>query len=278
MSVIDQLTGELSRLPGIGPKTALRLVHHLMKGSKDDARRLSRAVSELADRIRPCTRCGNFSEQEVCEICSDPRRDGRVLCVVEEAFEVGAIERTGHFDGLFHVLGGRLSPLDGIGPEELNVATLLERIGPADGAVQEVIIATNASVEGEATAVYLEQLIRPMGPRVTRLARGIPVGSDLEYVDGTTIATAAAGALAALVIRDQISRHRRNLFSPRALRRLAALGHMSREAASVDNIRLLRDFIAWEPRKLLRERARAIVDRMVEEAGATGLTHDPGAA
>lgn len=193
MSVIDQLTGELSRLPGIGPKTALRLVHHLMKGTKDDARRLARAVTDLAERIRPCRQCGNFTEHEICEICSNPRRDPAVLCIVEEAYEVGAIERTGHFRGFFHVLGGRLSPLDGVGPEELNVAGLMERVRGAAGVLQEVIIATNASVEGEATAVYLEQLIRPLGPRVTRLARGIPVGSDLEYVDGTTIAEALAG-------------------------------------------------------------------------------------
>lgn len=193
MSVIDLVTGELSRLPGIGPKTALRLVHHLMKGSKDDTLRLSRAFVELAERIRPCTRCGNFSEHELCEICANPRRDPSVLCVVEEAFEVGAIERAGQFRGLFHVLGGRLSPLDGIGPEELRIASLLERIRSASGEVREVIIATNASVEGEATAVYLEQLIRPLGARVTRIARGIPVGSDLEYVDGTTIAEALAG-------------------------------------------------------------------------------------
>ena len=193
MSVIDQLTGELSRLPGIGPKTALRMVHHLMKGGKDDAFRLARALTELAERIRPCRQCGNFSEHELCEICANPRRDPGVLCVVEEAFEVGAIERTGRFQGLFHVLGGRLSPLDGIGPDELNVASLLERVRSARGGVREVIIATNASVEGEATAVYLEQLLRPLGSRVTRLARGIPVGSDLEYVDGTTIAEALAG-------------------------------------------------------------------------------------
>ena len=193
MSVIDQLTGELARLPGIGPKTALRLTHHLMKGSKDDTHRLARALVDLADRIRPCSRCGNFSEQELCEVCANPRRDGSVLCVVEEAYEVAAIERTGQYRGVFHVLGGRLSPLDGIGPEELNVPRLLERIDASKGEVKEVIVATNTSVEGEATAVYLEQQIRPLGPRVTRLARGIPVGSDLEYVDGTTIAEALAG-------------------------------------------------------------------------------------
>ncbi len=193
MSVIDLVTGEFSRLPGIGPKTALRLVHHLMKGSKDDTVRLARALVELAERIRPCGRCGNFSEAELCEICANPRRDESVLCVVEEAFEVGAIERTGQFRGRYHVLGGRLSPLDGIGPDELRVGQLLERVRSSAGALREVIIATNASVEGEATAVYLEQSIRPLGPRVTRLARGIPVGSDLEYVDGTTIAEALAG-------------------------------------------------------------------------------------
>lgn len=193
MSAIERLTDELSRLPGIGSKTALRLVHHLMKGSKEEPRRIARALVDLADKVRSCEVCGNFSEQEVCEICRSPRRDRSVLCVVEEAFEVSAIERTGGYRGLFHVLGGRLSPLDGIGPDELNVATLLERIRDSEGMIEEVIVATNSSVEGEATSVYLEQEIRPMGPRVTRLARGIPVGSDLEYVDGTTIAQALAG-------------------------------------------------------------------------------------
>jgi len=193
VSVIDRLTDEFARLPGIGPKTALRLVHHLMKGARDDTRRLSHALREMADRIRACEVCGNFTEHERCEICTNPRRDEAVLCVVEEAFEVGAIERTGQFRGRFHVLGGHLSPLDGIGPEELDIPRLLRRIQEADGAVEEVIVATNASVEGEATAVYLEDKIRPLGARVTRLARGIPVGSDLEYVDGTTIAEALSG-------------------------------------------------------------------------------------
>ena len=193
MSVIQRLTEELSRLPGIGPKTALRLVHHLMKGSKEDSRRLARTLVDLAEHVRECRECGNYSEHELCEICANPRRDRTVLCVVEEAYEVGAIERTGQYRGLFHVLGGRLSPLDGIGPEELTMAKLLARIEDSKGGVREIIIATNASVEGEATAVYLEQEVRPLGPRVTRLARGIPVGSDLEYVDGTTIAQALAG-------------------------------------------------------------------------------------
>lgn len=193
MSAIDRLTEEFGRLPGVGSKTALRLVHHLMKGSKDDTRRLARSLVDLADKVRSCDVCGNFSEHELCEICANPRRDRSVLCVVEEAYEVGAIERTGQYRGLFHVLGGRLSPLDGVGPEELNVASLLARIDGSGGEVREVIVATNASVEGEATSVYLEQEIRPLGPQVTRLARGIPVGSDLEYVDGTTIAQALAG-------------------------------------------------------------------------------------
>jgi recombination protein RecR len=147
----------------------------------------------LAEKIQPCGECGNFSEGERCHVCSDPRRDRSILCVVEEAYEVGAIERAGQFRGIFHVLGGRLSPLDGIGPDELNLASLLRRIVDAEGKIQEVIVATNASVEGEATAVYLEGQIRALGPRVTRLARGIPVGSDLEYVDGSTIAQALAG-------------------------------------------------------------------------------------
>jgi recombination protein RecR len=193
MSVIERLAGELSRLPGVGQKTALRLVHHLMKGSTEDTRRLARSIVDLADKIRECGECGNFSEDELCEVCADPRRDRSVLCVVEEAYQVGAIERTGQFRGLFHVLGGRLSPLDGIGPEELRVAALLRRVADSGGEIEEVILATSASVEGEATAVYLEGEIRAFGPRVTRLARGIPVGSDLEYVDGSTIAQAIAG-------------------------------------------------------------------------------------
>jgi recombination protein RecR len=193
VSVIQQLTSEFSRLPGVGPKTAQRLVYHLMKRPREEAIRLAAAVRDVAERIRPCAVCGNFSETERCEICSDPRRDESIVCVVEEAFEVGAIERSGVYRGLYHVLGGRLSPLDGIGPEELSVDALLDRIQASEGKVVEVIVATNSSVEGEATAVYLEGVIRSMGPRVTRLARGIPVGSDLEYVDGSTIVEALTG-------------------------------------------------------------------------------------
>lgn len=192
MSVIDRLTDDFARLPGIGRKTALRLVHHLMKAPKEQPRSLASSLVDLAERIRRCEECGNFSEHDLCEICSNPRRDPTVLCIVEEAYQVSAIERTGQFRGLFHVLGGHLSPLDGIGPEELKISDLLGRI-ERRGTIEEVIIATNASVEGEATAVFIEEEIRPLGPRVTRLARGIPMGSDLEYVDGTTIAQALAG-------------------------------------------------------------------------------------
>lgn len=193
MSLIDQLAEDLARLPGIGPKTALRLVYHMMKGSPDDARRLARSIRDVADRIHPCGRCGNFTEHDLCSVCTDARRDPAVICVVEEAYEVGAIERTGRYRGLYHVLGGHLSPLDGVGPDQLSVHGLLGRIRESGGAVGEVILATNASVEGEATAVYLEGVVRPLGARVTRLARGIPVGSDLEYVDGSTLAEALSG-------------------------------------------------------------------------------------
>ncbi len=193
MGAIDHLQKELGRLPGIGPKTATRLVYHLLKGGVDDLRRLASALREVSNRVRQCRTCGNFSEEEECEICLNPRRDRGLLCVVEEAHEVAAIERTGAYRGLFHVLGGRLSPLDGIGPEELSISGLLERVQKAEPEVAEVILATNASLEGEATAVYLESAIRPLGPKVTRLARGIPLGSDLEYVDGDTLAEALAG-------------------------------------------------------------------------------------
>lgn len=193
MSPIEELTRELRRLPGIGTKTALRLAYHLIKGAKEDLRRLARALVEVADRIHPCPRCGNYCDATVCSVCADPSRDPGVICVVEEAYEVGAIERAGRYRGLFHVLGGCLSPLDGVGPDQLNVEGLLDRVSDSADKLQEVILATNASVEGEATAVYLESLLRPRSVRVTRLARGIPVGSDLEYVDGTTIAEALAG-------------------------------------------------------------------------------------
>ena len=191
MSAIDGLVDELARLPGVGRKTALRLAFHLLKAPPDDARRLARSILEVREKVRPCERCGNLSEQSPCAICQSPRRDLTLVCVVEEASDILAIERTGEYRGLYHVLGGRLSPLDGIGPAELNVQPLLARVGA--GGVVEVVLATNPSVEGEATALYLARILGPLGVRVTRLARGLPVGGDLEYADGVTIAEALIG-------------------------------------------------------------------------------------
>ena len=193
MSVIQQLITEFSRLPGVGSKTAQRFGYYLLKRPREEAFGLATAIREVAEKIGPCEVCGNFTESAQCEICSAPSRDEGTICVVEEAYEVGAIERTAIYRGRYHVLGGRLSPLDGVGPDEINVTALLERIRASDGVIKEVVVATNSSVEGEATAVYLEGVIRPLGPRVTRLARGLPMGSELEYVDGSTIVEALAG-------------------------------------------------------------------------------------
>jgi recombination protein RecR len=188
LSAIDDLTGELARLPGIGRKTALRLAFYLLKAPSDDAHRLARAIVAVRERVRPCEVCGNLTEVTPCAICTSTRRDPNTICVVEEASDIMAIERTGEYRGMYHVLGGRLSPLDGVGPSELNVEPLVRRAG--NGAVQEVVLATNPSVEGEATAMFLRKLIGPLGVRVTRIARGLPVGGDLEYADGVTIAEA----------------------------------------------------------------------------------------
>ena len=193
MSVIDEVTREFGRLPGVGPRTATRLVYHLLRSPPEQSKQLARCIVSLVDRVRACGVCGNFSESERCAVCADASRDRSVICVVESAFDVRLIERTGQFWGMFHVLGGSLSPLDGVGPEQLRVASLLTRIRESNGEIREVILATNPTVEGEATAVYLEEAIRPLGPRVTRLARGIPVGSDLEYIDGSTLAEAFSG-------------------------------------------------------------------------------------
>jgi recombination protein RecR len=195
VGAIEDLTGELARLPGIGRKTASRLTFFLMKRSPEEARRLARAIEAVAERVRECSQCGNLTEADPCDLCEDTRRDRSVVCVVEEAADVGAIERTGEFRGVYHVLGGRLSPLEGVGPDELNIDGLLRRLrdAPAQQAVRELIIATNPSVEGEATALYLQKLVRPQGVVVTRLARGLPVGGDLEYADGVTIAQALSG-------------------------------------------------------------------------------------
>jgi recombination protein RecR len=185
---IDDLTMELAKLPGIGRKTALRLTYHLLKRPADQSRRLAEALLTLADRVRHCDRCHNLTEDTVCAICLDPRRDGTVICVVEEAADIGAIERSGDYRGTYHVLGGRLSPLDGVGPDDLTIAALAKRV--AAGGISEVIVATNPSLEGEATALYLQRQLVPLGVIVSRIARGLPVGGDLEYADGVTIAQA----------------------------------------------------------------------------------------
>lgn len=192
MAAIDELTGEFARLPGVGRKTAHRLTYHLLKRPREEVLRLARALEAVAEQVNACATCGNLTESDPCELCQDPGRDPSIICVVEEASDIGAIERTGQYRGLYHVLGGRLSPLDGVGPAELNMQSLLERLG-GGSEVDEVIVATNPSVEGEATALYLRKLIQPLGARITRLARGLPVGGDLEYADGVTIAEAFAG-------------------------------------------------------------------------------------
>lgn len=190
MSAIDDLATELSRLPGIGRKTALRLTYHLLRQPTDQTRRLGEALLSLGERIRACSRCFNWTDDDLCAICRDPRRDAAMICVVEQASDIGAIERAGEFRGLYHVLGGRLSPLDGIGPDDLTVGALLTRVGAEPGEVREVIIATNPSLEGEATALYIQGQLVPNGVTVSRIARGLPVGGDLEYADGVTIAQA----------------------------------------------------------------------------------------
>lgn len=194
MSAIDELAGELAKLPGIGKKTALRLTYHLLRQPKERSTRLAQALEVLAERVHPCPRCYNPTEDEECAICRDPRRDRSVICAVEQASDIGAIERSGEFRGVYHVLGGRLSPLDGVSPDDLTIRQLVRRArGEAgEGEVREVIVATNPSVEGEATALYVQHQLAAFGVRVTRIARGLPVGGDLEYADGVTIAQALA--------------------------------------------------------------------------------------
>lgn len=188
MSAIDDLTGELARLPGIGRKTALRLTYHLLRQPAEQSRRLADALVALTERVHPCTRCHNLTEAPLCAICADPRRDGALVCVVEQPSDIASIERSGEFRGRYHVLGGRLSPLDGVGPDDLTIDGLLARLAPEG--VQEVILATNPSLEGDATALYLQRQLAGRVGRVTRIARGLPVGGDLEYADGVTIAQA----------------------------------------------------------------------------------------
>jgi recombination protein RecR len=189
--VVQDLIDELGRLPGVGPKSAQRIAFHLLAADPVDVRRLASVLVEVKDKVKFCSICGNVAEEDTCRICRDPRRDPAVLCVVEESKDVVAIERTREFRGRYHVLGGAISPIEGIGPDELRIRELMTRL--ADGAVTEVILATDPNLEGEATATYLTRLLKPMGLRVTRLASGLPVGGDLEYADEVTLGRAFEG-------------------------------------------------------------------------------------
>ena len=188
---LERLATELGRLPGIGPKTAQRLAFHCMRAPRESVEGLSAALLDLREHVRPCARCFFIAEDELCGVCSNPRRDQAQLCVVEEALDVLAIERSGEFSGLYHVLEGSISPIDGVGPEQLRVAELVERV--RGGEVREVVVATDPDVEGEATAYYLAERLTPLGVTVTRLAHGLPAGSDLQYADELTVARAFSG-------------------------------------------------------------------------------------
>jgi recombination protein RecR len=188
---IQDLIDELGRLPGVGPKSAQRIAFHLLQADPVDVRRLAQVLIEVKERVKFCSVCGNVAEEDICRICRDHRRDPSVLCVVEESKDVVAIERTREYRGRYHVLGGAISPIDGIGPDDLRVRELMPRL--ADGTVTEVILATDPNLEGEATATYLTRLLKPMGLRVTRLASGLPVGGDLEYADEVTLGRAFEG-------------------------------------------------------------------------------------
>jgi recombination protein RecR len=188
---IQNLVDELGRLPGIGPRSAQRIAFYLLETDRDSALRLAQAIAEVKDRIRLCERCFNVAETELCTICSDSRRDRSIICVVEDPRDIIAVERTREFYGTYHVLGGALSPIDGVGPEQLRVRPLLVRLG-TEGVV-EVILCTNPNLEGEATAMYLARLILPLGVKVTRIASGLPVGGDLEYADELTLGRALEG-------------------------------------------------------------------------------------
>jgi recombination protein RecR len=188
---VAALINEFSKLPTIGPKTAARLVFHLLNKPRADAESLADAIIALKDRVRLCSRCFSITEEDPCAICGDARRDARMLCVVAEAKDIYALERTSAYNGRYHVLGGLISPMDGIGPAQLRVKELIERIG-ANG-FEEVIVATNPNAEGEATALYLSRLIGPLGVLVTRLAYGLPIGGDLDYADEVTLAKAIEG-------------------------------------------------------------------------------------
>lgn len=190
-AALERIIRELSKLPGVGEKTATRLAYHLLRTSRHDVEQLSQALLGLRDEIKFCSVCLGLTDRDPCSLCDDERRDAGILCVVEQPPDVTAIERSGQFKGRYHVLHGRLSPLDGIGPDELRIADLLRRL--QNGAVREVIIATNPTVEGEATALYLAKLIKPLEVRVTRIAHGLPVGGDVEYADSSTLGRAMDG-------------------------------------------------------------------------------------
>lgn len=189
--VVQDLIDELGRLPGVGPKSAQRIAFHLLQSDPVDVRRLAAALTEVCEKVRFCVTCGNVSADESCRICRDERRDASLLCVVEEPKDVVAIERTREFRGRYHVLGGAISPIEGVGPDDLRIRELLTRL--ADGRVTEIILATDPNLEGEATATYLARMLKPMGLRVTRLASGLPVGGDLEYADEVTLGRAFEG-------------------------------------------------------------------------------------
>lgn len=191
---LETLIERFSSLPTIGRKTAQRLAFFLLKQEESEVRSLAEAIYHLKERVRMCTICGNLTEEDPCPVCRDTRRDQSMICVVEEPNDMLVLERTNEFKGLYHVLGGALSPLDGVGPEQLKIRELLMRLGEEKG-VQEVILALDPNIEGEATTLYLAKLLHPIVPKVTRIARGIPIGSDLEFVDDATLAKALEGRL-----------------------------------------------------------------------------------
>jgi recombination protein RecR len=189
--VVQELIDELGRLPGVGPKGAQRIAFHLLAADPEDVRRLATALVEVTERVRFCRICGNVAEEDECRICRDPRREPSVICVVEEPKDVAAVEKMREYRGRYHVLGGAISPIEGVGPDDLRIKELMARL--ADGTVTELILATDPNLEGEATATYLARLVKPMGLRVTRPASGLPVGGDLEYADEITLGRAFEG-------------------------------------------------------------------------------------
>ncbi len=189
--VVATLIEELAKLPGIGPKSAQRIAFHLLKASPNDAKKLAEAIMQFKDRVKFCRTCFNITTDEICEICQNPKRDASVICVVEEPKDVLALEKTREFKGRYHVLQGAISPIEGIGPEDLRIRELLERIKGSE--VKEIILATNPNIEGEATAMYIAKLVKPLDVMVTRIASGLPVGGDLEYADEVTLGRALEG-------------------------------------------------------------------------------------